>query len=69
MLASPNNISGIRTISRRFLFFRTYAMSANHSVPKLKDQSLFKEQCYVGGEWIDAKSGQTFEVHGESMMT
>jgi len=38
-------------------------MSAYHTIPKLKDPSLFKEKCYVGGDWIDAKSGQTFEVH------
>ncbi|MCJ1367820.1 succinate semialdehyde dehydrogenase NADP+ linked [Acarospora aff. strigata] len=34
-----------------------------HSVPKLNDQSLFKQgECYVNGEWIKAKSGKTFEV-------
>ncbi|KAH9868302.1 hypothetical protein J1614_007374 [Plenodomus biglobosus] len=38
---------------------RTYASMA----PTLKDQSLFKTQTYVNGEWIDAKSGKTFEVH------
>ncbi|KAF1933900.1 succinate-semialdehyde dehydrogenase mitochondrial precursor [Didymella exigua CBS 183.55] len=34
-----------------------------HDVPKLKDPSLLKSQTYVNGEWIDAKSGKTFEVH------
>ncbi|KAI8937515.1 hypothetical protein NX059_005233 [Plenodomus lindquistii] len=38
---------------------RGYASMA----PTLKDQSLFKTQTYVNGEWIDAKSGKTFEVH------
>jgi len=32
---------------------------------QLKDPSLFKQQAYVNGKWIDAKSGKTFEVHGE----
>jgi hypothetical protein len=59
--------------------YRTYAMKA-HTVPKvcqvlilggsfansfkLKDPSLFKQQAYVGGQWISAKSGKTFKVHG-----
>jgi succinate-semialdehyde dehydrogenase/glutarate-semialdehyde dehydrogenase len=30
---------------------------------QLKDQSLLKSQTYVNGEWVDAKSGKTFEVH------
>lgn len=34
-----------------------------HSAPQLKDQSLFIEQAYINGEWVDAKSGETFEVH------
>ncbi|KAF1951727.1 succinic semialdehyde dehydrogenase [Byssothecium circinans] len=33
-----------------------------HSVPPLNDKSLLKEQTYVNGEWISAKSGKTFEV-------
>lgn len=68
MLALASNNSVLRTVSKGFLLFRTFAMAANHSVPKLKDPSLLKEQCYVGGKWIDANSGQTFEVHGESIM-
>lgn len=31
---------------------------------QLNDKSLLKSQTYVNGEWIDAKSGKTFEVHG-----
>jgi succinate-semialdehyde dehydrogenase/glutarate-semialdehyde dehydrogenase len=31
----------------------------------LKDPSLFIEKSYINGEWVDAKSGQTFEVHGK----
>ncbi|GAB7358422.1 hypothetical protein MBLNU230_g2488t2 [Neophaeotheca triangularis] len=34
----------------------------SHSVPPLNDKSLLKSQAYVNGKWIDAKSGQTFEV-------
>lgn len=30
---------------------------------QLNDPSLLKSQTYVNGEWIDAKSGKTFEVH------
>lgn len=36
-----------------------------HSVPKLNDPSLLKENvAYVNGEWVKAKSGKTFEVFG-----
>ncbi len=30
---------------------------------ELKDQKLFRQQCYIGGEWVDADSGQTIEVN------
>ena len=30
--------------------------------PELKDMSLFRQQCYVNGEWIDADSGETINV-------
>ena len=29
---------------------------------KLKDSSLFRQQCYIDGEWIDADSGETIPV-------
>jgi succinate-semialdehyde dehydrogenase/glutarate-semialdehyde dehydrogenase len=36
-----------------------------HNVPKLNDPSLLKTNvAYVNGEWVKAKSGKTFEVHG-----
>jgi len=36
-----------------------------HNVPKLNDPSLLKtDVAYVNGEWVKAKSGKTFEVHG-----
>lgn len=30
--------------------------------PALKDASLFRQQCYVNGQWIDADSGSTIDV-------
>ncbi|KAL1965896.1 hypothetical protein VTN77DRAFT_5029 [Rasamsonia byssochlamydoides] len=33
-----------------------------HTVPPLKDKSLFIEKCFVNGEWVTAQSGETFEV-------
>jgi len=30
---------------------------------KLDDPSLFREQCYVDGEWIAAASGRVIEVN------
>lgn len=32
----------------------------------IKDQSLFRQQCYVNGEWIDADSGDTLDVTNPS---
>ncbi|MFQ5971515.1 MAG: NADP-dependent succinate-semialdehyde dehydrogenase [Alphaproteobacteria bacterium] len=29
---------------------------------ELRDASLFRQQCYVGGEWIDADAGSTIDV-------
>lgn len=34
---------------------------------QLNDPSLLKTQTYVNGEWIDAKSGKTFEVFGAAL--
>ncbi|KAF2755271.1 succinic semialdehyde dehydrogenase [Pseudovirgaria hyperparasitica] len=33
-----------------------------HSVPPLNDKSLFRNQAYINGNWVNAKSGKTFEV-------
>ena len=38
-------------------------------LPQLNDPSLFKDKTYVNGEWIGAKSGKTFEVHGTTMLS
>jgi succinate-semialdehyde dehydrogenase / glutarate-semialdehyde dehydrogenase len=43
----------------RIVASRAYA---SMGPPPLKDKSLFKSQAYVNGKWVDAKSGQTFEV-------
>ena len=29
----------------------------------LKDQDLFRQQCYIGGEWVEADSSETIEVN------
>ena len=29
---------------------------------RLSDPALFRQQCYVGGDWVDADSGATFDV-------
>jgi hypothetical protein len=33
---------------------------------QLKNGSLFRQECYVNGQWIQAKSGKTFDVTGLS---
>lgn len=37
-----------------------------HSVPKLNDPSLLIQKAFVDGEFIDAASGATFDVHDPS---
>ena len=32
----------------------------------IKDQLLFRQQCYIDGQWIDADSGETLEVNNPS---
>jgi succinate-semialdehyde dehydrogenase/glutarate-semialdehyde dehydrogenase len=40
-----------------------------HNVPKLNDPSLLKTNvAYVDGEWVTAKSGNTFEVFGRLIL-
>ncbi len=38
------------------------ATVAEKAAPKLKDAKLFRQQCYVNGQWVDAGSGETIEV-------
>jgi succinate-semialdehyde dehydrogenase/glutarate-semialdehyde dehydrogenase len=39
-------------------------MNAPTTLPalKLKDGSLFRQQCYIGGEWVNADDGKTINV-------
>ncbi|KAI9753507.1 MAG: succinate semialdehyde dehydrogenase NADP+ linked [Candelina submexicana] len=37
---------------------------SGHSVPQLNDKSLLKHDAFVNGEFVEAKSGKTFEVTG-----
>jgi succinate-semialdehyde dehydrogenase/glutarate-semialdehyde dehydrogenase len=30
---------------------------------QLSDQSLFRQQCYIDGEWVDADGGETVDVN------
>ncbi|KAH9240599.1 hypothetical protein K456DRAFT_1931435 [Colletotrichum gloeosporioides 23] len=34
-----------------------------HTVPTLKDGTLFIQKCHIDGQWTEAATGQTFEVH------
>ncbi len=38
------------------------AMAPN-GAPRLHDDRLFRQQCYIDGAWVDADSGATFPVH------
>lgn len=41
-----------------------YRYVANmHTVPKLNDESLLISKAFVNGEFVDAASGATFDVH------
>ena len=33
---------------------------------ELNDKKLFKQQCFINGEWTDAETGETFEVYNPS---
>lgn len=43
-----------------------YQFASIHNVPKLNDPSLLISQALVNGEFVDAASGETFEVHDPS---
>jgi len=40
---------------------KTQVLKSRNAMP-IRDKSLFREQCYVGGQWIDADSGAAFPV-------
>lgn len=57
----------VDTVSRCHPTIRTFAAgttaNAMHDwVKLLKDPELFKEQCFIGGEWVDAVDGETIDV-------
>ncbi|KAB8337170.1 hypothetical protein FH972_021474 [Carpinus fangiana] len=52
--------------SHRFRIVTANYATMGHTIPELKDKSLFKQQAFVNGQWIDAKSGKKFEVHDPS---
>ena len=35
----------------------------------LKDRDLFKEKCFIGGEWVDAVDGETIDVRSPTLMS
>ena len=41
---------------------KTQFAKSERSLP-IKDKNLFREQCYVDGDWIDADSGNVFPVN------
>ena len=46
--------------------YRACGRPAAANLRQLRDPSLFKQDvCYVNGEWVKARSGKTFEVHGK----
>lgn len=59
--AKPVLRSHIRPTNHMRILSRPATM-AIHTVPDLKDKSLLKSQAYINGQWVDAKSGKTFEV-------
>lgn len=54
--------SQIRSTNHLRLLSSSAARQA-HQIPPLSDKTLFKEQCYINGKWVNAQSGKTFEVH------
>ena len=40
----------------------TSALAEIVSGVRLRDPALFRQQCYVGGDWVDADSGAAFDV-------
>ena len=38
------------------------AMKVQKSALPMKDQDLFRQQCFINGQWLDADSGKTIDV-------
>ncbi|KAG9625396.1 hypothetical protein KCU64_g17949, partial [Aureobasidium melanogenum] len=58
IVAKPAFRSSFQPVTRINITSRSYA-AMGHSVPPLNDPSLFKQQAFINGKWVDAKSGQT----------
>lgn len=71
MASLLRSTSAVRVVSQfqRYSLPAIYSRKAStmpHNVPKLNDPSLLKTNvAYVNGEWVQAKSGKTFEVTGK----
>ena len=44
-------------------------IDAGGLVFQLKDQSLFKQKCFINGEWVNSDNGDTFDVINPSDLT
>ena len=44
-------------------------IDAGGLVFQLKDQSLFKQNCFINGEWVNSDNGDTFDVVNPSDLT
>jgi succinate-semialdehyde dehydrogenase/glutarate-semialdehyde dehydrogenase len=40
----------------------TLAKAAEQATPELKNNKLFRQQCYIDGAWLDAESGKSIDV-------
>ncbi|GIZ39426.1 hypothetical protein CKM354_000280900 [Cercospora kikuchii] len=66
ILSSVAKTPALRSQIRRTNHLRLLSSTASrnaHQVPPLADKTLFKEQCYINGQWVNARSGKSFEVH------
>ena len=44
-------------------------IDAGGLVFQLKDQSLFKQKCFINGEWVNSDNGDTFDIINPSDLT
>ena len=44
-------------------------IDASGLVFQLKDQSLFKQKCFINGEWVNSDNGDTFDIINPSDLT
>lgn len=65
LATKPTVRSQIRPANHLRLFSQS-GIARRHNVPDLKDKTLLKNKSYINGQWVDAGSGKTFEVHDPS---